>query len=446
MIETQLNEWVKVDPRRINPPGYGDLYPITSDLILTRMNIMIPPELINDKKILDLGCGIPYNELWCNLHNAKLYHGVEVQKELAEKGNDLVSHNNKVFYDSIESFVEQADLTQYDIIIAQSCLNSYNDLKKVLNAIFKSKASLIIESTKLPSEIQDTTSISIGLGPQHTHEVNEVYQNVQRWKPTLSALKFLCKLGNYQVTEEPNELLKKHNSTWKKQHWCIWAKPLEQANITHPYMKDYEWHFNKHVAKIFEEHAPQHIPDYNYIINSLPNIFTENNISKSDSILEVGCATGKTLRKLYYNGYTNLYATEISQDMLDVCPTNLATYYLTDTIPDRKFKVILANWTLHFNENKKDIIIDIFEKLDDDGIFICSDKTTHTNKELYYKWKMDNGVSLNEIKKKETMLVDKMFLHSKQWYEKVFMTMGSYELYNKKLGFCSWLVKKSKIQ
>ena len=62
-------------------------------------------------------------------------------------------------------------------------------------------------------------------------------------------------------------------------------------------------------------------------------------------------------------------------------------------------------------------------------------------------WKVDNGVSLNEIQKKEIMLIDKMFLHSREWYEKVFMTLnykGSYELYNNKLGFCSWLIKNVK--
>ena len=98
-IEDQINEWIKFDPRRVNPPSYGNLYPITNNIILARMKIMLPPQLISGKRILDLGCGIPYNELWCNRYNAELYHGVEVQKELAEKGSSLVSNNNKVFYD-----------------------------------------------------------------------------------------------------------------------------------------------------------------------------------------------------------------------------------------------------------------------------------------------------------------------------------------------------------
>ena len=439
-IKDQINEWIKFDPRRVNPPSYGNLYPITNDIILARMKIMLSPQLISGKRILDLGCGIPYNELWCNRYNAELYHGVEVQKELAEKGSSLVSNNNKVFYDSIENFVEQADLTQYDTIIAQSVLTNSDNIKQVLDNLFTSNATLVVEMTEVHEDLRESQTIGLSVGAQHTDEAGKIYR-VQKWKPTIQAMQFLCETGKYDFSDKPNKLLKLTTIKWKDQKYCFWATPSIQDAKQNPYMKDHEWAFNKHVAKIFEEHAPQHIPDYNYIINSLPDIFVENNISKSDSILEIGCATGKTLRKLYYNGYTNLYATETSQDMLDVCPKNLATYSLTDTIPDRKFKVIIANWTLHFNKNKKDIILDILNKLDNNGIFICSDKTTHTNKELYYRWKMDNGVSLEEIKKKETMLIDKMFLHNKQWYEELFMTMGSYELYNKKLGFCSWLVK-----
>ena len=106
-------------------------------------------------------------------------------------------------------------------------------------------------------------------------------------------------------------------------------------------MKDYEWKFDKTVAKIFDNHAPKHIPDYQYIINSLPNILKSFNIKKEDPILEIGCATGQTIKKLYYNNFTNLYATETSIDMLNTCPKNIASYTNTNKIPIKNYKVIL---------------------------------------------------------------------------------------------------------
>ena len=64
------------------------------------------------------------------------------------------------------------------------------------------------------------------------------------------------------------------------------------------------WQFDDDVAEIFPQHARQHIPNYDQVLNLSLDVC--NDYSKTSKILDVGCATGETLKLLEQNNFTNI--------------------------------------------------------------------------------------------------------------------------------------------
>jgi hypothetical protein len=105
--------------------------------------------------------------------------------------------------------------------------------------------------------------------------------------------------------------------------------------------------------------------------------------------------------------------------------------------------LILANWIIQFNQNKKDFIECIIAALEQGGIAIISEKTTDTEADLYYIWKKKQGVSEQEILEKEQSLKGVLFLDAPGWYEKLFKDLDcDVEVFNNKLGFYTWIIHK----
>ena len=438
-IEESIAQWLQYEPRKNKPPEYS-FYPLTVDMVLNRMKCQLSPILLKDRKILDLGCCIPFNELWCNKHGAKLYHGVEILREVAVQGNSLVQKHNKIFHDSIENFLDRSDLSFYDTIIAQSSIHSVENLPKYINKIMASGATFIFETSDKTSGNEKSLIATAVASANFDSKGTSVY-HVQKWFPNLSGMKTFAMAHQYVLDDTPNKIMKIKMPDWSKFKTACWMKPgkeLPQYN----HMKDYEWKFNHRVAKTFDSHAPKHIPDYHYIIDSLPKIL-QNHIRQDEKILDVGCATGATIKKLYYNHYVNLVGTECSAEMLEVCPMNLASYHLTSEIPANNYGAILSNWTLQFNKNKKELLEKIYNNLKNNGVLILSEKTNECNRELYHAWKRSQGVTQQEILEKEKSLKGVMHCLSKNQYEKLLKEIGfSISLFNEKLGFCTWVAIK----
>ena len=207
------------------------------------------------------------------------------------------------------------------------------------------------------------------------------------------------------------------------------------------------WQFNQDVARIFPNHARQHIPNYDQVIDLTVSICSEN-LDQYSGILEVGCAVGETLSRLDQQGFKNLHGVDSSLDMLTQCPPKIANYYHSFNIPvnTSKYDAILCNWTLHFIENKIEYLKTIYENLNKDGFLIISDKTC-TDKfaiENYYKWKKSQGVSDEEIQNKERSLEGVMFIQSPKWYMETLKQIGFHHLYiiNAHWCFTTFFCKK----
>lgn len=445
-MEKTISEWLQHEPRKVRPPGYS-FYPLTVEIITKKTKCLLPKTIIQGKNVLDLGCGIPYVELWCNENKAQ-YTGVEIQKKLVHIGQKLISSDSQLFHDSIEHYLDNADLDKFDVIVVSSSLQCVTNFQKYLDLLIQSKKILIFEFTnRFPTLDQKSLEIS-DTAPQHTDVVDESVFVFKSY-PSLGYIRFYLESKGYTIKDEMYDMAKKILPEWfDKTKFLIHAFPDDKKNYI-PTMQNKTWSFDKDVANIFEDHAKRHIPDYNFITKSIPRILSSHNINYNDPILDFGCATGTTLRTLRYAGFTNLHGIDVSKAMLEKCPLGLANLHVADGLSDKKFKVILANWTLQFNKNKEELVKGFSEKLLYDSMCVITEKTTETPRELYHKWKKDQGCSNFEIETKERSLQEIMHCVSPEWYVDLFDSVG-FEVteFNKKLGFYTWILikKESKIK
>jgi len=187
------------------------------------------------------------------------------------------------------------------------------------------------------------------------------------------------------------------------------------------------WSFDQRVAGIFAEHARQHIPNYDHVLDLAVDL-CQQKLKKDSPIMEIGCAVGETVTRLHDSGFINIHAVDNSQSMIDRCPPNLATYYLSDTFPDidNEFDAVLCNWTMHFIENKSPYLTKIYQHLQPGGFFFLSEKTANSGLALeqYHLYKSRHGVSEQEIRDKAASLRGVMFPESIEWYLEILKKLG----------------------
>ena len=83
------------------------------------------------------------------------------------------------------------------------------------------------------------------------------------------------------------------------------------------------WKFDESIADVFEQHAEQHIPTYLGVIQKSVDL-CDILLRKNSSIIDIGCATGKTLRELRRRGFRNLHGVDSSQAMLNKIDPDIA--------------------------------------------------------------------------------------------------------------------------
>lgn len=235
-MEDIIEKWLGYEPRRVRPKQGHSMYPLTVEIIKSRMKAQLPLNMIKNKKILDLGCSVPFNEIWCRHHDAKIYHGVELFESLANIGNTLVSPPNKIFNKTIENFVNYNDLSYYDTIIAQSSLNTVDNFFDIFKKICMSKADIIFESTSF----DDSPMALIKLSPEGVHNTDKIHEviNVQNFYPNLQAVKVLARSHFYAIDVFPNNIMKQRLPIWSQYKFCCWLK--HDGINSYQYIKEFK--------------------------------------------------------------------------------------------------------------------------------------------------------------------------------------------------------------
>lgn len=186
-----------------------------------------------------------------------------------------------------------------------------------------------------------------------------------------------------------------------------------------------DWKFDETIAPVFVEHAKKHIPNYDSVIDKCVR-YCELNLSKDAKIIDIGCATGHTLTKLYDQGFTNLHGVDNSEKMIGFAPSNIATYTVSNHFIGSHYDAVLCNWTLHFVKDKISYLKDIHAGLNEDGVLIISEKTSKDENMIgmYHDHKLKLGVSKAKIEQKCRQIENIMFVESVEWYQEVLSAMG----------------------
>jgi SAM-dependent methyltransferase len=205
------------------------------------------------------------------------------------------------------------------------------------------------------------------------------------------------------------------------------------------------WEFDKSVAERFQQEAEQNIPDYRRVIELCWKIADYKQIPHDAVIVDVGSALGETLYEFKANGYTNVWGIESSEAMRDASMYK-ENVILSETYPNLKADMIMMNWTLHFVTNKYAYLKEIYRNLNDNGVFVLTDKTNQSPmvKEFYYDFKRDRGVSNEYIVEKEKQLQGYMKTEDFAWYYYTLSVMGfkNVQLINSSLGFSTFYCEK----
>jgi SAM-dependent methyltransferase len=205
------------------------------------------------------------------------------------------------------------------------------------------------------------------------------------------------------------------------------------------------WTFDNSVASRFREEALSNIPDYERVIGMCIDI-AKRRCDEEATIVDVGSALGYTIKKFNDAGYKNVYGVESSQAMIDNSSYQ-AYIKLSDTFPKEwHADFVMANWTLHFVNERKQYIQDVYNSLLLNGTFILSDKTPQSDavKELYYDFKRSNGVTDEYIYEKEQKLQGYMNLLPVEWYIDTLKDVGfkNVQIINARYGFITFYAEK----
>lgn len=444
-------------------------YNVNNQLQYIRHSMSLPGELVKGKTVLDLGCCVGASGAWVLEAGATKYVGVELQSKFCQLArSNLTKYFSKTRWEIKEqSFTEffKSNKEQFDIVIAwgslyhtidfQTALTNFISVAKdvfIIDSIDPPNVRTLFEKAKLPSEllqfipyveypISSTGMISEEGKSLHSHSA----------LPNLSSVKFLLSQHGFNLERDfTNDLQSLLPVDYKQRFFATFKRGskteyLEFETIYRdeskklytefndvPEKVNYTWRFDAGVADVFVDHAEKHIPDYQRVIKKSIDVCKQLiKDPAEDRIIDVGCATGETIKQLFGADFHNLVGVDSSQEMLaKVEQLPIAFWIHSNQFPEGNFHGVLCNWTLHFIQEKLEYITSMYNNIVPGGFLILTDKTKNSgiDLELYHEFKRQQGVSEEEIVSKAESLKDVMFIDSVDWYLDTLRQVGFKEV------------------
>ena len=195
------------------------------------------------------------------------------------------------------------------------------------------------------------------------------------------------------------------------EHDKVFNKPIEK-----------KFEFDEAVASVFDDMLSRSVPFYDEVRKLvIALILTEE--AEGKKVLDLGSSTAKFLLDLHSKMQTgmNLKGLDNSQAMLDRAEQKCQAFgakidlELADmlTYTYTQEDIIVANYTLQFIRpmQRMELVKKLYEGLNEDGIFIFSEKVVFKDKKLdkelidiYYDYKKEQGYSEYEIAQKREAL------------------------------------------
>ena len=191
----------------------------------------------------------------------------------------------------------------------------------------------------------------------------------------------------------------------------VFEKPIEK-----------KFEFDEAVASVFDDMLSRSVPFYDEVRKLVISLILSKE-KEEMKVLDLGSSTAKFLLDLHSKMSTNLQLKGLdnSQAMLDRAEQKCQAFganielELADmlTYTYHEEDVIVANYTLQFIRpmQRVELVKRLYDGLNDDGIFIFSEKVVFEDKKLdkelidiYYEYKKEQGYSEYEIAQKREAL------------------------------------------
>lgn len=204
-----------------------------------------------------------------------------------------------------------------------------------------------------------------------------------------------------------------------------------------------QFEFDEEVALVFDDMIHRSVPFYNEVIELVSDVAIKY-AKENARIYDLGCSTANTLLSIYQklpHKDVALIGVDTSSDMLNIARNKAHAYgapieFLQADILDVAYKnadIFISNYTLQFIRPMKraEFIKSIYERLNEGGIFIFSEKVisedSRLNKELidiYFDYKRTKGYSESEIMQKRVALENVLVPFTDKENEQMFLKSG----------------------
>ena len=203
-----------------------------------------------------------------------------------------------------------------------------------------------------------------------------------------------------------------------------------------------QFEFDEEVASVFDDMLNRSVPFYKEM-QRLSISFASNFLEENDTVYDLGCSTASTLIELaqYSKKKLKLKGIDNSEAMLNRARKKAKAFgvdieFFNDDIFNVEFanaKLILSNYTLQFIRplQREKLVQKIYDSLEEQGVFIFSEKLISTNKILskqsideYYTFKQTQGYSKFEISQKREALENVLVPYSEDENKKMILDAG----------------------
>ena len=477
--------------------------PTSKAFLELKFGVLLPEALVAGKKILDLGSGNGAAGQWVLFYGAESYTGIEVQQNYVEQSRQLLAHWNEraeIIPQDVSSFLAQAEDDSFDLILLAGMLYHFVDTKNVIDHACRIATEQVVVETNYPpgvragklpidaavTEYVTDQEVSLDNGNQSLLGVSAT--------TSMSALDILFRLNGFAKKDNKlsfprtpesviyddsalgasdltirfavryfrdrnQQLLTTLESNLPEQRGQkrSWENDPTTQTRTQEYQKQAkalssqakpgEWQFDAQVAEVFDGIARREIPDYLRVIELCVGVVRKGQIAQP-KIIDVGSATGETLRQLHLAGYRNLYGVDSSADML-ARSFDQATLIHSETFPVQHgpFDYVLNNWTLHFIRQPMAYLESIHQAMAPGATLILSDKVSSSDctHALYHDYKREHGVSEAEIEKKRQQIEGVLVTYPFTWYLNALNSLGfqDIEIINANTSFVTFMAKKA---
>lgn len=226
-----------------------------------------------------------------------------------------------------------------------------------------------------------------------------------------------------------------------------------------PIKKQFE--FDESVASVFDDMLERSIPFYSEVISLICDLVSLE-CKKDAKIIDLGCSTANTLLHLYQKSHEyDLIGIDNSEAMLQNASKKISAYganikLVNDDITKVSYShvdVVIANYMLQFIRpmQRDEFIKKIYDSLEEEGIFIFSEKIIFEDKklnkqmiDLYYNFKKKQGYSEFEIAQKREALENVLIPYTEEENRKMILNAGfiSIESLFKYGNFVTFVAKK----